>query len=253
MKRLTELCPFFALLLGGVGLLLRRWQLATCFDAAGLPISGPATPVLAGFTAAVMVAALVCARCFSGKPDWKSSFGARPMYLLVPPFLGAVAAGTLFVQNYQSEIRESSVVGYAAKALPLLMVLGCALLAVGCLLMARGGKSDPAIIMGPGFGCCFWMIHAYHAHASNPVVPRFAWFLMAIVCSAAAWYYVAGSAMNQNKPRRTLFCALTAVVLCLISLAGEEALCDQLLLLCHAAALTAVSLRLTHTGYEKTE
>lgn len=245
MKRLTKLFPFFALLLGIIGLFLRRWQLTSCFDEQGLPIAGTAAALLTALTAAGILFFLLAVRSLSPKNSWNDSFGSQPMPFLLLPALGALASGFFYLQSYHQEIRHTTAFAFAGKILPVLMVAGSIMAAAGLAAMARGGKPEPLLVMLPGFGSCFWMVNAYHSHASNPVVPRFAWFLLAVVFTAFAWYDMAGFAMERGKLRRAVFFALTSVFLCLISIAGGESLSDQVMLASQAAALTLISFRLT--------
>lgn len=245
MKRLTGYLPFLAPLLGIVGLLLRRWQLRSCFDEAGLPIPGLAFYLLSALTAAMCLGLLIAVLPLRSRTDWVGSFGAQSMPLLYLPAVGVLLSGVSFLMNLRPEVRETTAFVYASVTMPALMVAGCLLSAAGLCIMARGGTPDPLAVMFPGFGSCFWLINVYHSHASDPVVQHFAWFILTAAASSLAWYSAAGFALQRGKIRPALGFALLTVFLSVTSLAGGESLSDQLMLLSQTIALTCVSLRLT--------
>lgn len=245
MKRLTGYLPILTLIMGVIGLFLRKWQLRSCFDEAGLPLSGPAFFALTTFTVAVILCFALAIRSLRAPADWVGALNAQPMPVLYLPAAGTALSGLLFLRDYQQSMRDTTAFAYASVFLPVMMVVGCLFLTVGLILLARGGKPEPAAVILSGFGGCFWLVNAYHSHANNPVVPGFAWFLMAAASCAAAWYYLAGFAMDRGHFRRGLWFCLTALFLCLTSLAGGESASDQVMLAAQACAMLVFSFRLT--------
>lgn len=244
MKRLTGYLPFLSILLGLVGLFLRRWQLNTCFDELGLPVSGAAVVLLTLFSVAVYLFFCGSALSMKGKTDWSGALGDSPMPVLILPAVLTAAAALRFVSEYHVSLRASTPFPAAQYLLPVLMVTGCLAAALALLLIARGGKPEPLMVMLPGFTSCFWMVNAYRTHAANPVVLRFGWFLLAVVFCSLAWCRIAALSMNTGRTSSTLRACLVAVFFSVIGLAGGESSFDTLLLLANAVSLSMFSLRM---------
>lgn len=244
MKRSTGYLPLLSILFGILGLILRRWQLETCFDSLGLPVFGPAFALLTLLSAVVVLWSVVSVRGLRGPSDWVGAVTAVPMPVLYITAVASLASGVLFATSFEFSARSTSVFTYTEYLLPALMLAGCFLMGVGLFFTAKGGTVEPMMVMLPGFSSCFWMIMAFRTHASHPDVPRFGWFMLAVVCVAVAWFRVAGFALNRGRRSSTLRACLLAVFFAVTSLAGGEAPCDMLLLALHALSLTAVAMRL---------
>ncbi|MCD7837595.1 MAG: hypothetical protein LUG65_01630 [Clostridiales bacterium] len=247
------LYPCLALLLGGAGCALRRWQLATCFDENGLPVPGRATELLIALTVCGVVCFLLLTQTRrTAARDWLGAFGPGPRLELLPGGVLYLAAGAAYVLWTRQSEPASSVFRAINVVLP--VVLGAALFLSGAAvcLLARRGAAEPLAAMAPGFCSCFWLIQIYHTNANDPVVQVFVWQLLAAVASVAAWYYLAGFSLGIGKGRTTLFWSMTAVTLSLVALADDGALFTRLLLaaqvVCLPAQLPRLAAGMEHAG-----
>lgn len=244
MKPANKLLPYLSLLFGVAGLVLRFWQLTTCFDENNLPVSGPAFPILIACSAAAAVYAVLSTRTLKTPSDWTHAVGEDSCPPLVLSAVCSGVAGVWFVLSYTPSSRMLSTFAYAEYTLPALMVLGCAMLTAGLFLLSRSGQKASIPVMLCGYASCFWILNAYRTHASNPVVPQFAWFLLAVVFSAVAWCRLAAFTLNRGKASAALRACFLAISFSITSLAGSEASYDLLLLFAHILSLFLLSRRL---------
>ncbi len=239
------LYPCLGLLLGGAGCALRRWQLATCFDENGLPVSGAATNLLIALAVGGAVCFLLLAQTRrTASRDWAEVFGPGPHPELLPGGLLYLAAGAAYVLWTRQADPASSVFQAINVVLPVLLGAALFLSGVAVCLLTRQGAAEPLAAMAPGFCSCFWLIQIYHSNANDPVVQIFVWQLLAAVASVAAWYYLAGFSLGIGKGRTALFWSMTAVMLSLVALADDSALFTRLLLLAQVLCLTPQLTRL---------
>ena len=127
--------PVTAAVSGAAGFFLRRWELASAFEAdTGLPIPGmPATWALIALSAAAVLAlALLCRgshRVFPGGYDEAFSARGRTLYMagMVAAAFLMVIAGALFLMELPQLYAEAKL---QTKGTPMLGLLPRALLAV---------------------------------------------------------------------------------------------------------------------------
>lgn len=241
--RKNFLPPALALLGGGVGFGLRKWQLTAGFEPdTGLAIPGaPAALAAVGFSLAIALLFLLLSRKEEKRLSWEAAFAAGRQNTLAVTAL--VLAAMLLLASAGAEIiipPASSLAAYqgetpfaraAAAALPPLRILLC----VGALpcvfLWARaifrgegGAESLPAL--EPCLIYCVWLISAYQFRAADPVVQDYLYEVLAIVTSLLGVYFVAGHSFNNGKPRLTLLFCLTGVYFSLMTLADRHSLAD---------------------------
>lgn len=223
--------PAAALSMGIIGFGLRKWQLAACFDEAGLPVRGPALTGLMILTVAAVLAALALSlsQNWSSKPlpeffaaDRSKSFLLR---LTALPYLMVVAA--LVTQPEEATMASSAVFSTANVLLPKATLLLALLAAAGIGILPgwTDSRQQGIIPLGavPVLLCDgVLLIHFYQLHANDPVVLHFAWMSVAGIASMAAWLFLCSMGYSQKpKTRAAVFFAFLAVVLCTISLADN--------------------------------
>lgn len=233
--------PAAALIFGAAGAALRRWQLGADFDELGLPVPGAATYALIGVSAAAAVLFAVLAQRHSSSKDWARALEERPLLpMRVAAALSAVAAVLLAMTLRGEGSEELAMFPAAAKGIPLLMVAGSALAAVGQWLTASGGVRGGKNLVLPTLFGCVWTVQAYHDHGTDPAVGHFVWLLLAVISSTLMWYELTALAMERGHARRALFLTLSTVVLVLVALVGALTLPERLLLLAQlVGAVTA--------------
>ena len=235
------LIPAAAVLLGGAGFALRRWELATAFDpVSGLAAPGaPATLALVVFSAAValLCAALGWTRRNTDYGDYDAAFSAPGCTLgigaaVLSAFLLLGAAG-LEAFSAPGAYREAAALAEEgggsnpalALLLPLLMAglsaaAGCCVLAVGrkCYRGESVGKYS-GLLLTPAYLCCVWLVAAYQSRAADPVVQDYLYELLAIICLLLSVYYLAGFSFETPKAGRALCFSLLSVYFCMTTLA----------------------------------
>lgn len=236
--------PLLALVLGGVGCVLRRWQMGTEFDEWNLPVPGPATVGLIALTAAGFVLFLLLVLPLKGGSTWEESLGARPLLPLRGGAALFAAAGVLLALALGDQGETLAVFQLTAQVIPFLVVLGALFAAVGLWRTAPGGAVRGRNLVLPALFGCFWTVSTYHNHGTDPVVLHFVWTLFSVCFSALSWYELTALAMGRGHTRRALLLCLMAVMVSLIALAGGESLPDKLLLLAQVVSLLTVSFAL---------
>lgn len=222
--------PIVALLCGGVGFLLHRWQLATSFDDQGLPLYGiPTLALIVGVVALVDLVAVLVLRSPWDKHNLSDVLSqASPLTrialrLTALPYL---AAALMLVQQLQTQGYTSSSVLEAANILLPMLLIVCALLCALCMLVLPNWTSTGATTLTPVVPClttCVWLIHSYHIHANDPVLLHYVWLVLAAMASMLAWRYTCSLAFSKPRSRWALLWSMVAVVLCLTAMADHSA------------------------------
>ena len=88
---------------------------------------------------------------------------------------------------------------------------------------------------------CFWLIAAYKFSASDPVIWHFAPRLLAISATILAFYFIEGFVFKKPAPLLSLFFCLLGTFLCIITLADNYPMGEQLITLSSAALMTLLS------------
>ena len=231
-----------ALVLGAACFGLRRWQMATDFDALGLPVPGAATWALAGVATLSLALFVALLLPLKGASRWDAVLGERK---LTPLYGGAALFAAALVPLLRlrgGEIDDVAVFVVAAKVIPVLMAVGTVLTAVGLCFAAAGGALRGQYLVMPTLFGCFWTVGAYHDHGTDPVIGHFLWLILAVVSSTMAWYELTGLSMNRGHARRAFFLCLCTVLFSLTALAGGVSLPEMLLLAAQTVSLFTVAL-----------
>ena len=232
--------PAAAVVLGGAGFLLRRWELSTAFEPSGLVTSGmPATMAL---TVLSILAAVLCAAAGSalrkqdlGRFDDLFALEGRPALLsglVLSAFLLLAGAALELVQipaSYRAAVDGLMANGTGSPILAAFLPAALALLSllsgIGILLAARkrarGQSVGPysGLLLAPGFLGCLWLIAAYQSRAGDPVVQDYLYELLAIMCVLLSSYYLASFSYEDGKAGRCLCFSLLAVYFSITTLA----------------------------------
>lgn len=221
------LLPAIAVAGGLGGFALRRWELATAFEAdTGLPIAGaPATVALIALSAAVAAVLLVLSLGkYPAFPGYGPAFAAsnNTLYAMagvLSAFL-LVGAGGLMVWDF---ISGTNLV-YTR-----LIVAALAVASGGCVLVTvrdnfkgtnPGKYSVPLLI--PAFAFCVWLIAAYQVRAGDPVQLDYVYELFAIIAGLLGLYFMAGFSFDKGKCAPTVLFSLLGVYFSLTTLADSH-------------------------------
>lgn len=238
--------PSLAVSGGIVGLLLRRWELATAFEAD----TGLVTPNMPSTWALIIWSALLAAafillcrgkhRSFAGGYDAAFAAKGNTVYItamVLAAFL-LLASAVLNYMGIPAAYAEAVAAARAgnAQGTPLFNVLPRAILgalaAVSffCVLSTgrnnyrgegKGKFSFP--LLAPAYMGCIWLISAYQVRAGDPVRQDYIYELFAIIASLLGLYFMAGFSFERAKVFRSSLFSLLGVYFSLVTLAdGHE-------------------------------
>ena len=225
MKKAAFILPGFALIAGAVGCFLRKRELLLAFDGEGFPISGAAQSTALIVFSAVVLAILLAFAIFSTRQykllvGFENIFGtdllSYPIALVSIGFVWFGATGMIAYEYFSS--------GNTA-VFDLFYLILSALSAISIILFAILVYQDPrkkmifALCMVPIIFTCFWLILLYRQNASNPFLLSYVYTFLAVMFSTLSFYYTAGFAYGKTTAGGTIFCNLTAVYFCFVTLA----------------------------------
>lgn len=258
-----------ALLGGGVGFGLRKWQLATGFEAdTGLAIPGaPAALVLMTFSVCMVLLFLLLCRKEEKRLSWQTAFAAGEQNTLCATAL--ILSAMLLLVSGGLEIMEYTVNGaavlntqnalarVASKSLPILRIalclgsLPCVFLWSRAILQKKGGE-ECLSTLEPCLLYCVWLISTYQSRGTDPVVQDYLYEVFAIVTALLGLYFIAGFSFGNGKGRQAVFFCLAGVFFSLVTLADRHSLMDLFRHLFAVLYLTAhLLLILNHPPVEK--
>ena len=236
--------PFFALLFGAAGFIIRRLELMYVFDAVtGLPERGAAlTYALIALSAALFIIALVFSifvssrrRAFRG---FENAFGTDSLaYPFSFGIIGLVWLGAT-IMNFLN-IRESGVVPLTDTYFSVLSAIAAISVVLFAIEMFQDGrrKSVYALSVIPTLFMCFWLVVLYRDNASNPILLSYAYKCLAIITSALGFYFTSGFVYGKPAPGKSLFFYLTAILFCFVTLADDHSMMIRLIF----AAILAIN------------
>ena len=250
MKKHSVL-PLLALIGGGVGLILHRWELSLAWDeAGGVYGSGqPATAALLVLVLALLAAFFLLGRGGARPEDWRDSvrcpltgymavMTAAALLLLASAGLGAAS-----VMEKLARWRMDP----ECNLLPLmdgLCSLVCLPAALSVLKVGQGGyrgtltPEDRWMITMPAYTAAFWAISVYQANAVSPYFKLYSWELLSAICLLLALYCAAAGAYGGRMAALFPQLALAGVVLNLTAM-GSGSL-DRVELLRRTALMLTV-------------
>ncbi len=254
---------------------LRKWQLASAFEA-GTGLSVPWAPASVILTCVLVMSGawfiiLAMYQPLSRRPNtaggaqrWDLAFldagdAVYPVLVVASSFLAVAASVALFPlglrqwQEYQTAVAAelqppstNGVLTIATAAGALAAFLGLLQMGRDGLRPGRRGRGGYAAAL-PGVAGCVWLMESFRAHAANPVLWDYVPLLLAIVCGMLFFMDFAGMSAGTSKPRRLLWMAAMTLVLsiqAMVSAAAERTWGDVLLLSAQLLAAAAVLWRL---------
>lgn len=234
MKRYDILLPALAVVGGGVGFGLRRWQLTTGYDPqTQLFVHGhPASYALLLLTAVLALLFLLSIRTAKGPEDFLPAFrcpnsgymtGMAASGLLL---LGAGVLGLLEGMGQLSAWKmdpESYLITYPIAIF--ICAFLCFLAGPAQLTLGRSayretlGESCSLLAVFPPMAALAWLFSFHLDHGTDPVLMGYGITLAAVVFLLLAQYECAAFFHGRPHPRRTLFFLLMGSYLALVSLA----------------------------------
>ena len=243
--RKNILPPILAILWGGVGFALRRWQLATAFEPdTGLPIPGvPATMALLVWSVLLIPALVLLCRGLGPARSWEEALDAQGSSLFLTAvvtgaFLLLVSAGAEAItlsatyRTSLSLLADGETLGWTAAVMPPLRIALCAAgfpcaLAWGQRVARKSPKVRESLaLLELCLLFCVWLVSDYQVRAANPVTQDYLYTIFAIVCGLLGLYYIAGWSFQSGKLRRTVVFCLLGPYFSLVTLADHHSLAE---------------------------
>ena len=243
--------PGLALAGGIAGFALRKWQLSSAFHPeTGLFTHGaPSTYALLGLTVLLLV---LVPLLLLGKHETPQSFlpafgspesgqmtlwASAGLLFLAAGLINLMEGGQLLQLWQATQPLDRDPTQLTLTAARLLCALLCLPAGAAVLLLGRGAyrwtlpDSLGYLAPMPAFAGLVWLFSTHLEHGTEPVFLRYGFALAAAAFLMLAHYYIAGFLFARPRPRRTLFFALSGVVLGLTSLADGLSLGESVLTL----------------------
>ena len=234
MRKNILLAPAAALVVGAVGLILRKIQLVTVFNGMhGLAERNSAISViLAVFSIAACIACVVFSvslmKKFRHPNPKREEVGAlvKPEISYIPAALLAIGA---ILHMINGQYAASTVIKIIFALFALLSAAACAYIPQSIKL---GKTSDAADILAvaPTLFCCLWLVCEYRQNSAEPVLIIYVYNCLALCASILASYYQAGFRYNKFKAGRAVCTSLISIFFCTLSLADAHSFAITLLL-----------------------
>ena len=221
------LLPVVAVIGGGVGFGLRRWELATAFEAdTGLPIAG-ATATTALILLSVVMAVALLALSRGRYPDFGGCdvafrAGGNTLYAMAGVLSAFLLLGAGVLAGLEFVRAEEPMYTY--------LIVGAMAIASGFCVLATvrnhfrevGKGRYSAALLVPAFTYCVWLIAAYQVRAGDPVQLDYVYELFAIIASLLGFYFHAAFAFTKGRPFWAVFFALLGIYFSITTLADQH-------------------------------
>ncbi len=218
------LLPILAVLGGGVGFFLRRWELATAFESTGLAIPwAPASIALIILSlAVVLICALLCRNPQNKLTDYTEAIACPNNWLCLIAL--ALSAACLLVAGLLG-FRQSMVWG--SPILRKLLWVMCIVSFFSVLVTAwnnfRGTNRKYSLaLLAPGYTVCLWLVSSYQLQASDPVILDYMYELFAVICTLLAIYFTASFSFGRGRAWRCAFFNLLGIYFSIVTFADNH-------------------------------
>lgn len=229
---------------GIVGLLLRRWQLATVYNPeTELFRSGQvASFVLLAFLALLTIAFVLLCRNGTAPNGYEDAFlcpnvgymslmAASAMLFLVASMLKLLEVMDAYALWKMDPTRN------LLPIMPLISALLCIPAAGAVLMLGRGHyrgvlpRQYRGLSTMPAYAALPWLVSVYQENSKAPALLSYVYRLMGVVFLLLALYYVAAYAYERAHPVLMAVCALLGISLSILSL-GDGLSRGELVLTC---------------------
>jgi hypothetical protein len=237
MRISSFVIPFFVLLAGIIGFMLRLMELSQVFDAVtGFPERGaPISMALIGFSGLIVIAAIFFAIFVvvrnTAQIDFDNAFGTDTF--LFPAIY--IAVGTVWL--------VASIIYYFthnamedARIVDLIFSILSSVSAISIIFFAVEAFKDPrrkvisTLSLISTLFMCFWLMIIYRENASNPILLSYAYICLSVVFVALGFYF--SSSISFGKPiiGKPIVCYAAAAYFCIVTLADDHPMSIKLII-----------------------
>ena len=196
------------------GFLLRRWQLHSAFDEAGLVIRGSASSWVLGIVCAVLVVALAfLSRRLPRKSGYEESFSSG-----MPEMLISVIAAVLLLAGSALELLHGTT-GKLALVVHFLGVCSALCILVTAMQRYRGVVPPVAVHILPCLYLVIKLIADFKQWSVDPAVLDYCFELFAAIAAMCAIYHLGGFCFDKGGRRISVFWCLSCLVFSVVALA----------------------------------
>ena len=228
--------PLLALLGGGAGFALRRWQMAAAYEEQTRLFRSGEPSTLALMALLVVMAALFLVLTRGGllPGSYAQAFycpSSGYMVLMTAGGLLLFVAGVLGLLEGKEQLALWQSGG--SPALPVMLLLTAVLaLPAGfaALTLGKGNyqsvlaDNHPLLAALPAYALLPWIVSLYQDNSRQPELMLFMFTLLAVIFAELGFYSAACFAFGQPRPKLCLTTSLMAVVLLLTSLADKPSM-----------------------------
>jgi hypothetical protein len=236
------LLPVIAVVGGLVGLFVRQAYLNTDFDPGTGLYTGPTASAYGMWVVLILVlAALVVLtrgehRVF--QDQYTAAFALDHQATLIGNLAGVflfAAAGVLNIYGYISAPVYLMTGQKEVSIVRALLGFLCLMSAVSIFLIAKRLRAGQPVVgllpVIPGFTSCIWVMSNYQIWAQEPVLQGYLFYLLAVLLSMVACYFLASFAFGKGQVALTLVLCLLSASLCIMVLGDGLNLYDSVLCL----------------------
>ncbi len=240
MKRIS-ITLLLSIFCGAVGFYFRHRQLLTGYEATGLAIPNNLwSLLLIAFSLLVLAACLLLIfQCVQTPGTYAEAFAARGHGIyLVFSWLSA------FLLIISTAIRVSTLlISHTSYAWIEWIRCVLCIIAAFCFIAvstgnffrtglgSSGERSYSLALLAFPYMCCLWLITAFQSTSSNPVISKYIYYILSIICILVATYCVASFSFKRPKPKLCLLFSLMGIYLSIVTLADSHTWSERLLLL----------------------
>ncbi|MBR3850304.1 MAG: hypothetical protein IKM36_07460 [Oscillospiraceae bacterium] len=212
MNERTRMCAAFSVLTA-IGFLLRYLQLATGYDADGLPLPG-AGVLLGVFSVGVAAAAALYCRKLQDRTSCEEAFSFS-----MPAAIASFAGAGLILAGCLTDLSASGL----DKVSALLGIVSALVIVAQQGALYNNKTMHPMIGMIPIAFYIVRLICDFKQWSTDPIILDYWVKLFAMLAILLASYYCGGFAINKGKRGVTVFFCLMAVFFSVLSLADGGA------------------------------
>lgn len=246
MARVRSLIlPAAALIFGVLGGILRKLELASVYDASGLPVSGHPVSMAMAILSAMFAVILVFGAVLVIKPagGYEAYFPGCAGSSVIHTASGGILAvsSVLGIMSAQGDM-------FRTISLYLMVLAGLCICCHGAFCLAKKeGQPPSGLLLVPVFCMCVRLIYVFKGWSADPSIVDYIYELLAIIFITLSLFFTSGFLFDACRPRVTgavSLCGIYFAVLTAMSCGSAE----QMLFFAFAALyMVALAIRMIGT------
>lgn len=248
--RKIRLVPAAVLLLGLLGAFVRRVELRTAFDEAGLPRRGAAVSIalimLTVLAVVIAVAVAVAARGYETGEGYRRAFPIRGYLTFAVMALIGIAVIVCAVLLIRADTELLGLTGMARWVFVGFLGLcgfGMTTMAYSAYTLRETSFLQLGSVM-PALLYCYWMVACYRENAGNPVLLEYCYSCVAFAVGSLGFFYSAGFAFGRKSLTGTLAMNIVSIFLLPVAAADPAPLALKVPLILSAVYVTVNTVNL---------